>query len=277
VSPPMTDAPADYGAIAALNALGDLHAMGATPLLALAVCAFPGDEPDALAAVLAGGAAAALAEGCPVLGGHTVQAAEPLYGLAAIGTAHPDRLTTTDAGRPGDLLVLTKPLGTGVVVTARGAGLAAPAAVAACREAMLRSNGPAARAAAAAGVRAATDVTGDGLIGHLAGLAAASGVSARLDAAAVPVLPGARDLATAVAPSGGLRRNRAAAAKEGIDVPDALLHDPQTNGGLLLAVRPDRAPVLLDSLRRGGDPAAAVVGSLGDGPAGSVTVEQNGL
>ncbi len=272
VSPPMDDDPGVYGAVAALNALSDLHAMGATPVLALAVCAFPGDEPEALSAVLAGGAAAALADGCPVLGGHTVQASEPLYGLAAIGTAHPDALTTAAAGRPGDLLVLTGPIGTGVVVTARRAGRAPEVAVAACREAMLRSNGPAARAAAAAGVRAATDVTGDGLLGHLAALARASGVSARLDAVRVPVLPGARDLAAAVPPSGGLRRNRRAAEGEGLRVEDPLLHDPQTNGPLLLAVAPEAAPGLLDALRAGGDPAAAVVGALGDGPAGAVEV-----
>jgi selenide,water dikinase len=275
---PIVDDPATFGAIAATNALGDLHAMGAEPAFALAVAAHPADgDPGDLAAIMRGGAEAAMADGCPVLGGHTIDDPEPKYGLAVVGTAHPDRLLTNAAGRPGDLLVLTKPLGVGVITTAGMSGRADAAATAAATASMLASNRPAAAAALAAGLRCATDVTGYGLVGHLAEVAAASGVGAELDAAAVPLLPGARDLAAAGVATGGAARNRAF-ARGLVDVAPAapaevvdLLYDPQTSGGLLLAVAPDAADALDRELGARGV-AGRRVGRLTEGPRGRIRV-----
>ena len=269
---PVVDDPATFGAIAATNAISDLYAMGATPLMALAVAAFPKEAPpEWLAEVLRGGAAAALAHGCPVLGGHTIDDPEPKYGLAAIGLAHPDRLMTNAAGRPGDVLVLTKPLGVGVAVRAARSG--DPSALDAAVASMLASNGPASAAALRGGVRAATDVTGFGLLGHLRELSAASGTSAELDAGALPLLPGALALAEAGHETGGAGRNRAFVGPSVTfddAVPEALralCFDPQTSGGLLLAVPPDRLDALLADLT-----SAAVVGRLAEGPAGRIRV-----
>jgi selenide,water dikinase len=275
---PIVDDPATFGAIAATNALSDLHAMGATPAFALAVAAHPADaDPGDLAAIMRGGAEAAMADGCPVLGGHTIDDPEPKYGLAAVGTAHPDRLLSNAAGRPGDVLVLTKPLGVGIITTAAMRDECNPEAMEAAIESMLASNGPASAAALAAGVRCATDVTGFGLVGHLAELTAASGVSAWLDAGAVPALPGALELAAAGVTTGGASRNRAFAeglAELSAAVPEEvveLLFDPQTSGGLLLAVPPGRAGQLEEELAALGA-LGARVGRLGDGPAGTIEV-----
>ena len=275
---PIVDDPGTFGAIAAVNALSDLFAMGATPTLGLAVCAYPSSgDPGLLAAILAGGARAALAEGCPVLGGHTLDDPEPKYGLAVVGTAHPDRLLTNAAGRPGDVLVLTKPIGVGVVMTARRAAAAGAATIAAAEDSMLRSNRAAAEAALACGVRAATDVTGYGLVGHLGEMAAASGTAAELDARAVPLLPGAAELAEAGHASGGLRRNREFARRfaefaPGLPGPlELLVCDAQTSGGLLLALPPEEQRALVGALARRGV-TGVMVGRLVDGPPGRVVV-----
>jgi selenide,water dikinase len=252
---PIVDDPATFGAIAATNALSDLHAMGAAPAFALAVAAHPADgDPADLAEIMRGGAEAALADGCPVLGGHTIDDPEPKYGLAVVGTAHPDRLLSNAAGRPGDVLVLTKPLGVGVITTAQMQGRGDARATAAATASMLASNGPAAAAALASGVRCATDVTGFGLVGHLAEITAASGVAAQLTAGAVPLLPGARELAALSVTTGGAARNRAF-AEDLVSIPGdtapevvELLFDPQTSGGLLLAVEPERWDALAGEL-----------------------------
>jgi selenide,water dikinase len=248
---PIVDDPATFGAIAATNALSDLHAMGATPAFALAVAAHPADgDADDLAAIMRGGAEAAMADGCPVLGGHTIDDPEPKYGLAVVGTAHPDRLLTNAAGRPGDALVLTKALGVGVITTAAMQDACDSDATEAATASMLASNRPGSEAALAAGVRCATDVTGFGLLGHLAELTAASGVGAEVDAGAVPLLLGARELATQGVATGGAARNRAfaeAVVELSPGVPPEvvdLLYDPQTSGGLLLAVAPGGADAL---------------------------------
>lgn len=205
---PVVDDPETFGAIAATNALSDLHAMGATPTMALAVVAYPADgDREVLGRILAGGARAAADEGCPVAGGHSIDDPEPKYGLCAIGTAHPDRLLRNDRGRPGDLLMLTKPLGVGIAVAAHRLGAAAPIDEAIAT--MLRSNRQPSRVAVAAGARCATDVTGFGLLGHLRELAAASGCAATVSATSVPVLPGVDGLARAGHGTGGGRRNRA--------------------------------------------------------------------
>ena len=275
---PIVDDPATFGAIAAVNALSDLHAMGASPVLGLAVAAFPErGDPARMAEVMRGGAEAALAEGCPVLGGHTISDPEPKYGLVVIGTAHPDRLLGNAAGRPGDRLFLTKPLGVGVIVTAQKAGRGDPAATRAAITTMLGSNRDAAAAALAAGVRCATDVSGFGLLGHLSEIAAASGVGAEIAAGRVPLLPAARQLAAAGVMTGGARRNRAFAdplVDVAADVPPevhALLHDPQTSGGLLLCAGPGRVDPLRAELTARGV-THWEVGALTQGPAGRIAV-----
>jgi len=274
---PVVDDPATFGAIAATNAMSDVFAMGATPLFALAVTAFPRDgDAEALAAIIRGGAERALAEGCPVLGGHTIDDPEPKYGLAVIGTAHPDRLLTNDAGRPGDHLLLTKPLGVGVVAHAARAGAASAALLAQATEQMLTANRAAADAACASGVRCATDVTGFGLVGHAQEVAAASGVCVEISAARVPILEGVVQLAEAGFVPGGTGRNRDYAAHhaefDGVgDAVGALLFDPQTSGGLLLAVAPERTEVLHAELASRGV-SAWEIGSLTAGPAGRVRV-----
>jgi selenide,water dikinase len=275
---PIVDDPATFGAIAATNALGDLHATGATPAFALAVAAYPADgDPAALAGIMRGGAEAAMADGCPVLGGHTIDDPEPKYGLAVVGTAHPDRLLTNAAGRPGDVLYLTKALGVGVITTAEMHDGCNPDAIEAATASMLASNRPASAAALAAGVRCATDVTGFGLIGHLAELAGASGVGAEVGAGAVPLLPGARELAARGVATGGAARNRAF-AEDLVDVAPGvpaelvdLLHDPQTSGGLLLSVAPAGAGALDAELAARGV-GARRIGRLTSGPAGAIAV-----
>jgi len=274
---PMVDDPEVFGAIAATNALSDLYAMGAEPLLALAVACYPRDaDPDVLGAVMRGGARVAAAHGCPVLGGHTVDDPEPKYGLSVLGTAHPGRLMTNAAGRPGDRLLLTKDLGVGIAVTAARAGdpSALPAAVAS----MLTSNREAAVIALAHGVRCATDVTGFGLVGHLHEVAAASGLSARIDLGGVSPLPGVLALAAAGHLPGGAGRNREHFLARWADLDPgadpgmiALLTDPQTSGGLLLAVAPERHEALAAALRAAGARADAV-GTLEAGVPGRIVV-----
>lgn len=276
--PPIVDDPATFGAIAAMNALSDLYAMGATPTFALAVAGYPKDGDLAvLGAILRGGAEAALAEGAPVLGGHTLDDAEPKYGLAVIGTAHPDRLMTNAAGRPGDVLVLTKPLGVGVAVTAekKGAGDARVTEVAVAQ--MLASNGPAAAAALAAGVRCATDVTGFGLLGHLRELVAASEVGAAVRVDRVPVIDGVLRLVGEGHVPSGADRNREFAGPH-VDFADeiteearTLMFDPQTSGGLLLAVAADRLPALMTELGARGVRGVAI-GQLIPEPVGRIGV-----
>jgi len=275
---PVVDDPATFGAIAATNALSDLHAMGARPLLALAVVAFPKDgDLDDLAAIMRGGAEVALAEGCPVLGGHTIDDPEPKYGLAVIGTVHPDRLLTNTSGRPGDVLVLTKPLGVGVAVSAHKAGAGDPKVIETALATMLASNRAAAAAALVCGVRCVTDVTGFGLLGHLREMATASGVGAEIAAGRVPLLPGIRELAAAGHLPGGAGRNRAFAAPF-VDVAESvpaevedLLYDPQTSGGLLMAGPPAVVAALRGELARQGVPVAEV-GRLTAEPVGRITV-----
>jgi selenide,water dikinase len=240
---PIVDDPEAFGAIAAANALSDVYAMGGEPMTALALAAFPvGQLPLAvLTAILAGGQAVVHAAGALVVGGHTVTDEEIKYGLAVTGRAHPDRLLTNAAARPGDRLVLTKALGTGLVATAVKRGAAAEGAEAAMIASMRRLNAEASRAALAVDARCATDVTGFGLLGHAAHVARASGVTLRLEAARLPVLPGAHAAFEAGMRTGGAERNAAYVASEVAWSADdawtrALCVDPQTSGGLLVAV-----------------------------------------
>ncbi len=272
---PIVDDPFDWGRISATNALSDVYAMGGTPLLALNLVAWPreGLPFEMLARVLDGGAEVARAAGCLVAGGHSIDDAEPKYGLAVVGTVHPDAVLTNSGAQPGDVLVLTKPIGLGVISTAVKRDAASTSEIETAIEVMTTLNAAARDAAVETGVHAATDVTGFGLLGHLRELCVGSGVHATLQASAVPVIDGVRDLLAAGMVAGGTRRNHAFVAPDvdfgalGED-DQMLLADAQTSGGLLLAVAPDRVHRLLDECAARGTLAAAVIGGLAGAGAG---------
>ena len=277
---PIVDDPYDFGRIAAANALSDIYAMGARPLFALSLIGFPRKllAEGLLERIVEGASAIASEAGIAILGGHSIDDPEPKFGMAVIGEVHPDRMITNAGGRAGDRLVLTKPIGTGVITTALKAGAASEDAVAAAVRGMTTLNRTAAEAASIAGVRAGTDVTGFGLLGHLSRLAAASGLSAEIRAGFVPLLPHARDLLAAGHLPGGSRRNLddlRALLDVDADVADAdltLLADAQTSGGLLLAVAPDRLGELQTRLAAAGAVTTADIGSLTNGQPGRVRV-----
>lgn len=276
---PIVDDPAAWGAIAAANALSDVYAMGGRPLFALNLVGWPREALpfELLGEVLRGAGEVTRRAGCPMLGGHSIDDAEPKFGMAVIGEVHPDRMLTNAGARPGDRLVLTKPLGTGILTTALKRGVLAEAELAEAVAVMITLNDGAARAAVAAGATAATDVTGFGLLGHLGNVLAASGVGVVLRAGAVPVLARARDLAArGVIPGGTVRNLEAARATvwgAGVGETDRwLMTDAQTSGGLLLTVPADRLDRLLAALGAEGTPAAALIGEMTDDP-GAVRVE----
>jgi selenide,water dikinase len=241
--PPLVDDPATYGAIAAANACSDVFAMGGRVLLALSIAAFPEDlPPDVMAAIIGGAAEAVREAGGTLAGGHTIRDPEPKYGLAVIGVVHPDRLLRKGGARPGDVLLLTKALGTGLIVSGARQGKTAPADLEMAIASMRTLNRAAAEALVVAGVGGATDVTGFGLLGHGLEMARASGVRLAFDAGALPALSGALALAAEGVETGGAAHNRRFTAPA-LDVaarvaPElvALAHDPQTSGGLLVAV-----------------------------------------
>jgi selenide,water dikinase len=243
--PPLVDDPGTFGAIAAVNALSDVFAMGGRVLFALSIAAFPEELPrDVLAAVFEGAAAKVREAGGVLAGGHTIRDPEPKYGLAVIGTAHPDRLLRKGEAQPGDRLLLTKRLGTGLLVSGSRQGKAAPADLAGAVAQMQVLNRAASEVLVAAGVRAATDVTGFGLLGHGLEMARASGAWFAFPASTLPALPGALDLARAGVETGGAAHNRRFTAPAlgvwpGVPRESVVLaHDPQTSGGLLAAVPP---------------------------------------
>jgi selenide,water dikinase len=249
---PVVDDPEAFGSIAAANALSDVYAMGGRPLSALSIAAFPDrDFPREWAAAIVRGGAATLAEaGCALLGGHTVRDPEIKYGYAVTGLVDPKRMITNAGGEVGQVLVLTKPLGTGVVATALKAGRAPDAALQAATRSMATLNRRASEAAVRHGVRGGTDVTGFGLVGHAAALARESGLTLEIDTGEVPLLPGVIELAGAHQ-AGGLRANREAFERlveyRGApgDARRNLLFDPQTSGGLLLLVPEAESEALL--------------------------------
>ena len=281
---PIVDDPADWGRIAAANALSDVYAMGGRPLFAVNLAAWPGEGLDLalLGQVLQGGAQIAAQAGCFLAGGHTIDDPVPKYGLAVVGLADPAALMTIDRAVPGDRLILTKAIGTGVIATALKRGHPPVGAVEAAVASMTWLNAGASQAALKAGVRAATDVTGFGLLGHLHRMLNASGAAARLDASAVPLLPHAAELAGAGFVSGGTNANtERMRAHVHMDhaVPAELailLHDAQTSGGLLLAVAPPAVPALESELRSQGLPAA-VIGEVMAGQTGHVDVAASPL
>jgi selenide,water dikinase len=248
--PPMVDDPHDFGAIAAANALNDIFAMGARPLLALSIAAFPEELPVETVRAVFDAAAEKVAEAGAVLaGGHTIRDAEPKYGLAAIGTVHPDAIWRKSEARPGDVLFLTKALGTGLVLTAARKRAVGEDEVAAAVASMIELNAQAAETLRPFEPNAVTDVTGFGLVGHAYEMAERSGVRIALEAASLPALPGAIAAARRGLKTGGDQRNRdyvaGSVTLEGLsDDLAALAFDPQTSGGLLISLPPERSAVL---------------------------------
>jgi selenide,water dikinase len=280
---PIVDDAFDWGRIAAANALSYVYAMGGTPLTALQLVGWPRDRlpMELLGDVLEGGAAAMEEAGCTLLGGHSIDDNEPKYGLAVTGVVHPDEVVSNAGARPGDSLILTKPIGTGLIATAIKRGVAADSEISAAIETMIRLNAGAARAMRRVGASAATDVTGFGLLGHLGEMIRASTVSAEIELAAVPLLAGARRLAADNVVPGGTERNLASAERftrfGAVDRTERLLlADAQTSGGLLIAIPAPLVGATLQALEEEGE-TGAVVGRIverdfADGPAGAIAV-----
>lgn len=263
--PPVVDDPYTYGAIAAANALSDVYAMGGEVLFALNVAAFPkwlGRE--VIAEIMRGGAEKVRQAGGAIAGGHTIDDEEPKYGLCVVGMTHPDRLFTKSRAMPGDVLVLTKPLGVGIITTVLKAGIAAKEHIEGAVESMLRLNREAAQIASSAGVQSATDITGFSLLGHGQEMAQASGVALRFDFQRLPFLEGARAYADDwLFPAGSNAnqdyfRDRVHFAPEISEESRLLLFTPETSGGLLLAVHPERLEFFLGECGARGQPAWAI-------------------
>ena len=266
---PVVDDPHDWGRIAAANALSDVYAMGGTPMTALQLVGWPRDTLpfDLLEEVIAGGASVMEEAGCTIVGGHSIDDPEPKYGFAVTGTVEPDRLVTNAGSQPGDLLVLTKPLGTGIIATAIKKGDVSDDVQRAAVEVMTQLNEGAARAMTSVGVSAATDVTGFGLLGHLAEMTRAAGVGAEVEAGAVPLIDGVIELAGRGHLPGGSKRNMKALAST-VDYGTVgsplreILADAQTSGGLLISVHPDRLEFLMAALEAERALVTAVIGSI---------------
>lgn len=263
---PVVDDPYDYGRIAAINSLSDVYAMGARPVSALTVAGFPDTRLplEVLGEILRGLVDAALALGVPIVGGHTVKNPEPLFGLAVTGVIHPDRVMSKGGGQAGDCLVLTKPLGIGVMTTGLKNERLSAAGTRAVTDLMLTANDRAAEIMVEHGARAATDITGFGLLGHLLEMAAGAGLGAEIDFPAIPVPAEALAMATLGLFPGGARTNLAAYADRLVFAPTLaewqrlLLTDPQTSGGLLIAFPPERLETALAALQLAGVPAVVV-------------------
>jgi len=275
---PIVDDPFDFGRIGAANALSDIYAMGARALFGLNLVGFPRKylDEDLLSEIIRGGSEKAREAGIPVLGGHSIDDPEPKFGMVAIGEVDPANMVTNAGARPGDLLVLTKPLCAGVVSTAIKNGAVESELMARAVDVMATLNRGASEAMVEVGVSAATDVSGYGLLGHLRTMLRSSGVGARLDSAAVPVLAGVRELIEAGHVPGGTRRNLTDVAPD-VDFGQVdettrvLLGDAQTSGGLLIAVPAGRIDALVAALS-GRSPAAAVVGEVVEGEPGRIVV-----
>jgi len=272
---PVVDDPFDYGRIAAANSISDVYAMGATPILALSIVGLPLKKiaPEVMAEVIAGGASVCAEAGIAIAGGHSIDDEEMKFGLSVTGTVHPARLLRNDRGRPGDYLVLTKPLGSGTLASAVKKDATTEAAYAELVRVATFLNRAPSLAAVETGLACATDVTGFSLLGHAHEIAAGSGLSVDLWMGELPVIAGARESIAAGVVPGATGRNLAYyAASWGSEVSELdrkLLADPQTSGGLLLAVAPDRLDALLGALSRHGALCSAVVGQLApvsDGP-----------
>jgi selenide,water dikinase len=279
---PIVDNPRDWGRVAAANALSDIYAMGATPITALNLLSFPVGRLDlAVAAeVLAGGLEKVCESGAYLIGGHSIEDDEPKFGLAVTGIVHPDRIVTNAGAKPGDCLVLTKPIGIGIVTTAIKRGFLASDGERRVTELMAMLNRGASEAMVAAGANAATDITGFGLMGHMWEMARASGVGMEVSADDVPVLEETLAMLQKGALPGGSRANRAHLETEGavvfsaeVEEPSrAILTDANTSGGLLIAVPQDRCGRLLELLRANRTPAQAVIGRVTAEHAGQIHI-----
>lgn len=277
---PLVDDPYQFGQIAAANSISDVYAMGARPVLALNVVAFPTDAlPMAvLGEILCGGADKAQEADVRIIGGHSIDDREPKYGLAVTGIVHPDRVLRNSTAWPGDRLILTKPLGLGIVSTAIKRDMASAALIARAVEVMRTLNKEAAVAAVEVGINACTDITGFGLLGHLHEMTAASGVGARLSFRQVPIMEEVTELARQGVVPGGSKRNLAhveefVAFDAAMDpVQRLMLADAQTSGGLLLAVPETRAATLVRALQDRGVPVVAEIGEIDDDKSGRIKV-----
>lgn len=278
---PVVDDPYTFGQIAAANALSDVYAMGASPLTVMNIVCFPSRllGPEVLAEILKGGADKVLEAGALIVGGHSVEDNEPKYGMSVTGTVHPQHLIRNDRARPGDRLILTKPIGTGLVLTAAKAEMAGAGELDAAVRIMKALNKDASAAMQAVGVQAATDVTGFGLLGHAREMALASGVSLELSFGRIPLLAGALRAAGMGLVPGGAYANREY-VREGLLIADEktvgerevdVLCDPQTSGGLLMAVAAQDEQALLAALAER-KVSAAVIGCVTGGEPGKITV-----
>lgn len=275
---PVVDDPTSYGRIAAANALSDLYAVGARPLTALNLVGFPRClDQEVLVAILRGGSEKLAEAGATLVGGHTVEDDEPKYGLAVTGLVDPARMLTTVGARPGDRLLLTKPLGTGVLATALKGEVITESGMREAIDWMSRLNRTASEAMLAVGVHACTDITGFGLLGHALELAAASGVQLELSGASLPIYPQVQELAAIGLVPEGSYRNREfylPRVESGYDLPPELidvLADPQTSGGLLIAVAADKSAALAAALEERGA-GCWEIGRVLDGVAGTLSV-----
>ena len=274
--PPITDDPFEFGEIAAANSLSDVYAMGGRPVVALNIVGFPASlDKDILGEVMRGGYSKANEAGCLIAGGHTVDDPEPKYGLSVVGLVEPGKQVSNAGAKPGDALVLTKPLGTGIITTAAKQGTVEPDVMQGAVKTMSTLNRAASEAMMTVGVNSATDITGFGLMGHLKSMVRGSGVTAEVRLAAVPVLPGARELLERGVAPGGTHRNLASVADAvdwdpGLtDNDQLLLCDAQTSGGLLISVPSDRKDALLAELADRGAPGV-VVGSVTESSLGMI-------
>ncbi len=274
--PPIVDDPFSFGAIAVANSLSDIYAMGGRPILALNIVGFPIDQPkEILGRILEGGSAKAQEAGCLIIGGHTIDDPEPKYGLAAVGLVQPGRQITNSGSRPGDKLVLTKPLGTGIITTAAKQDAVGANILDEAVAIMSTLNRAASDAMVKVGVNACTDITGFGLIGHLSTMMEANGRGARVLLSAIPVLPGTRELVDMGIAPVGTRRNLEGLGRRAqwdpsiTEAAKLLLCDAQTSGGLLISVSSEKATPLLVELEAAGVKGSAIIGEvLPDGQIG---------
>jgi len=278
---PIVDDPYSFGQVAAANALSDVYAMGGQPLTAMNIVCFPIKTMDisVLQEILAGGLAKVHEAGAILVGGHTVEDDELKYGLSITGVIHPDKVVLNTGARTGDKLILTKPLGTGIIGTAVKGGVASADAEAKIVKSMTTLNQKAAELMQEIGVHAGTDVTGFGLLGHAGEMINGSDVGMVIHSAAVPFFPEAREYAEKGMIPGGLHRNRdfrsgmVSMAKTVPDYMSDILFDPQTSGGLLISVAPEKARSLLERMHQEGIPEAALVGEVVAEPKGKIIVD----
>jgi selenide, water dikinase len=277
---PVVDDPFTFGQIAVANSLSDVYSMGGKPLTAMNIVCFPVQTMDisVLREVLRGGIEKMREAGVVLLGGHSVDDQEIKYGLSVTGTIHPQKILRKETAKPGDRLILTKPLGTGIISTAVKGEMAPPDVAATIARSMSTLNRNASEAMLAVGAHACTDITGFGLLGHASEMIESTGMGMVIYANSVPVFPGTRELANMGMVPGGLYRNRdyrksMVQIESGVDETTAdIMYDPQTSGGLLIAVSRDKADAMLERLHRSDVPDATIVGEVIDAPKDKIVV-----